>query len=216
MRCSPHGSATIPKTTWPKVETHDGRDVLWAEQGPFALALTAGANGSEAYGKRSVGCLGVSDGWQDFNRNGRMTWTQTKQVQAPSRLAGRTQPGRAPVRSASQPPRKRRRPYRRPRSWTISTRRSKRTRSPGRAGCASAAPCHFRRPDRRPACALGNGHQGPSGPDAWRRDCEPQFLGRHEHQPRRLSSRLAARSRADGQGAGYGLVSATRARSCAI
>ncbi|HML92910.1 glycoside hydrolase family 15 protein [Methyloceanibacter sp.] len=56
--------------------THDGRAVLWAKQGPFALALTAaGANGSEAYGKRSVGCLGISDGWQDFDRNGRMTWT---------------------------------------------------------------------------------------------------------------------------------------------
>ncbi|MEM7192521.1 MAG: glycoside hydrolase family 15 protein, partial [Pseudomonadota bacterium] len=58
------------------VGTHDGNNTLWAEQGPFALALTAaGPNGTTAYGRRSVGCLGVSDGWQDFNRNGRMTWT---------------------------------------------------------------------------------------------------------------------------------------------
>ncbi len=55
--------------------THDGRRVLWAEQGPFALALSAiDQNGADALGRRSVGCLEVSDGWQDFNRNGRMTW----------------------------------------------------------------------------------------------------------------------------------------------
>jgi glucoamylase len=57
------------------VATHDSRGVLWAEQGPFALALSAiDANGTDDYGRRSVGCLGVSDGWQDFDRNGRMTW----------------------------------------------------------------------------------------------------------------------------------------------
>ncbi len=55
--------------------THDGRAVLWAEQGPFALALSAiDEDGADAFGRRSVGCLAVSDGWQDFNRNGRMTW----------------------------------------------------------------------------------------------------------------------------------------------
>jgi glucoamylase len=57
------------------VSTHDGRGVLWAEQGPFALALSAmGPDGADAFLRRSVGCLEVSDGWQDFNRNGRMTW----------------------------------------------------------------------------------------------------------------------------------------------
>ncbi len=57
------------------VATHDGRGVLWAEQGPFALALSAvDDDGADAFGRRSVGCLAVSDGWQDFNRNGRMTW----------------------------------------------------------------------------------------------------------------------------------------------
>ena len=55
--------------------THDGRKVLWAEQGPFALALCAvDEDGADAWGRRSVGCLEVSDGWQDFNHDGRMTW----------------------------------------------------------------------------------------------------------------------------------------------
>jgi glucoamylase len=57
------------------VATHDARRVLWAEQGPFALALSCiDENGADGFGRRSVGCLEVSDGWQDFNRNGRMTW----------------------------------------------------------------------------------------------------------------------------------------------
>lgn len=54
---------------------HDGRHVLWAEQGPFAVSLSASdESAAEGFGRRSVGCLEVSDGWQDFNRNGRMTW----------------------------------------------------------------------------------------------------------------------------------------------
>ncbi len=57
------------------VAGHCGRTVLWAEQGPFGLALSAAdENGADAWGRCSVGCLEVSDGWQDFNRNGRMTW----------------------------------------------------------------------------------------------------------------------------------------------
>ena len=57
------------------VGARDGRGVLWAEQGPFALALSAIApDGTDAFGRCSVGSLGVSDGWQDFDRNGRMTW----------------------------------------------------------------------------------------------------------------------------------------------
>jgi len=54
---------------------HNGRRVLWAEQGPFGLALLAAAPGvRDAFGKISAGCSGASDGWQDFNRNRRMTW----------------------------------------------------------------------------------------------------------------------------------------------
>ena len=57
------------------VANHNGRAVLWAEQGPFGLALSAvDANGADAWRRCSVGGLEVSDGWQDFNRNGRMTW----------------------------------------------------------------------------------------------------------------------------------------------
>jgi glucoamylase len=57
------------------VATHNGRTVLWAEQGPFGLALSAvAADGIDAWRRCSVGCLAASDGWQDFNRHGRMTW----------------------------------------------------------------------------------------------------------------------------------------------
>ena len=57
------------------VASHNGRTVLWAEQGPFGLALSAADNnGADAWRRCSVGCLETSDGWQDFNRNGRMTW----------------------------------------------------------------------------------------------------------------------------------------------
>jgi glucoamylase len=54
---------------------HNGRSILWAEQGPFGLALSAaGDDGADVWGRCSVGCLEVSDGWQDFHLHGRMTW----------------------------------------------------------------------------------------------------------------------------------------------
>ncbi|MDE2167202.1 MAG: glycosyl hydrolase [Alphaproteobacteria bacterium] len=57
------------------VGSHGGRAMLWAEQGPFGLALGAATtDGAVAWRRCSVGCLEVSDGWQDFNRHGRMTW----------------------------------------------------------------------------------------------------------------------------------------------
>jgi len=50
-----------------------GRPVLWAEQGPFGLALAAvDGDGAPALQQRSVGCVGESDGWQDFKRYGGM------------------------------------------------------------------------------------------------------------------------------------------------
>ncbi len=51
------------------------RRVLWAEQGPFGLALAA-ADGQQrdAIRRASAGSVGVSDGWQDFSRHGAMTW----------------------------------------------------------------------------------------------------------------------------------------------
>lgn len=55
--------------------THNGRRVLWAERGPFGLALVAADEAQcDAWGATSVGYVGSSDGWQDFNRNGRLCW----------------------------------------------------------------------------------------------------------------------------------------------
>jgi len=57
------------------VGRHNGRTVLWAEQGPFGLALAASAkDGADVWGRCSAGCLETSDGWQDFAQHGRMTW----------------------------------------------------------------------------------------------------------------------------------------------
>ncbi len=54
---------------------HRGHRVLWAEQGPFALALAAVTpDQQDAWGRASCGFVGASDGWQDFARNGAMTW----------------------------------------------------------------------------------------------------------------------------------------------
>lgn len=55
-------------------ECHRGRKLLWAEQGPFGLALGAvDEAGESAIGRASVGYAGSSDLWQDFHANGRMT-----------------------------------------------------------------------------------------------------------------------------------------------
>ncbi|HEY8857130.1 MAG TPA: glycoside hydrolase family 15 protein [Rugosibacter sp.] len=57
------------------IGSHHGRKVLWAKQGPFALALaTVNAKQIDAWGASSVGYVGASDGWQDFARNGALTW----------------------------------------------------------------------------------------------------------------------------------------------
>lgn len=54
---------------------HGGRGVLWADRGPFGLALLARtADGGDAMGAASAGYVGTSDGWQDFAANGRMAW----------------------------------------------------------------------------------------------------------------------------------------------
>jgi len=53
----------------------EGRPLLWAEQGPFGLALAAvDREHRPALLQRSVGRVGASDGWQDFQRNGCMSW----------------------------------------------------------------------------------------------------------------------------------------------
>jgi len=52
-----------------------GRTVLAAEQGPFGLALAAAdEDQNDAWLSASAGYVGASDGWQDFQRNGAMTW----------------------------------------------------------------------------------------------------------------------------------------------
>ena len=54
---------------------HGGRRVLWAEQGPFGLALAAvDGHQRDAWGATSAGCVGASDGWQDFDQHGALTW----------------------------------------------------------------------------------------------------------------------------------------------
>ncbi len=58
-----------------EVADYGGRRVLSAQQGPFALALAAVTGAQrEAFGRASAGYVGASDGWQDFARNGAMTW----------------------------------------------------------------------------------------------------------------------------------------------
>jgi glucoamylase len=52
-----------------------GRRILWAEQGPFGLALAAvDSKQRDAWQETSAGFVGSSDGWQDFNRNGALHW----------------------------------------------------------------------------------------------------------------------------------------------
>ena len=51
------------------------RRVLGAAQGPFGLALAVVDEAQkDALGEASAGYVGVSDGWQDFHRNGALTW----------------------------------------------------------------------------------------------------------------------------------------------
>jgi glucoamylase len=53
----------------------EGHPVLWAGQYPFGLALTAfDRDGRPGLMQRSVGLVGISDGWQDFHQNCAMTW----------------------------------------------------------------------------------------------------------------------------------------------
>jgi glucoamylase len=57
------------------VSAHRGRTVLWAERDPYGLALAAVTPAQrDAFGRGSAGCVGISDGWQDFARHGALTW----------------------------------------------------------------------------------------------------------------------------------------------
>ena len=58
-----------------EVSRYRGRRVLWAEQGPFGLALAAvDAQQRDALRRGSAGYVGSSDGWQDFARHHLMQW----------------------------------------------------------------------------------------------------------------------------------------------
>jgi glucoamylase len=62
------GRGNLAEVAW-----HQGRRVLWAEQGPFGLALLAvNRDFADALRTGSAGYVGASDGWQDFARDGRM------------------------------------------------------------------------------------------------------------------------------------------------
>ncbi|WP_049871027.1 glycoside hydrolase family 15 protein [Sideroxydans lithotrophicus] len=58
-----------------EVGSYRNHRVLWAEQGPYGLALAA-ADGRQrdAWFRAGAGYVGASDGWQDFSRHGRMEW----------------------------------------------------------------------------------------------------------------------------------------------
>ncbi len=56
-----------------------GRTILWAEQGPFGLALAAVDETQEpAWGAASAGYVGENDGWQLFNRHGTLARCYTE------------------------------------------------------------------------------------------------------------------------------------------
>lgn len=58
-----------------EIQRHGTRRVLAAEQGPFGLALAAVDDAQQdVFGRASAGYVGESDGWQDFDRNGALTW----------------------------------------------------------------------------------------------------------------------------------------------
>jgi glucoamylase len=71
---APHLGGTGHDNT-ARVDAHRGRAMLWAEQGPFGLAMAAvDMHQRDAWGAVSAGYVGASDGWQDFERNGAMRW----------------------------------------------------------------------------------------------------------------------------------------------
>jgi glucoamylase len=71
---APHLGGT-GMNNYAEVAEHGGRRLLWAHQGPYALALAAATHQQrDAWGRCSAGYVGISDGWQDFARNSAMSW----------------------------------------------------------------------------------------------------------------------------------------------
>jgi glucoamylase len=70
---APHlGNRGYGNTAW--VDEHKGVPMLFAERDGNALALGCSA----PWRARSVGYVGVSDGWQDLSRHKRLTWAYTR------------------------------------------------------------------------------------------------------------------------------------------
>lgn len=66
-----------------------GRRALWAQQGPFGLALMAVNEAqSDVFGHCSAGYTGISDGWQDFDRHGQLQSRYTRAGPGQVALAG--------------------------------------------------------------------------------------------------------------------------------
>jgi glucoamylase len=58
-----------------EIQRYGTRRVLAAEQGPFGIALAAVDEAqNDVFDAASAGYVGESDGWQDFHRNGALTW----------------------------------------------------------------------------------------------------------------------------------------------
>lgn len=91
---SPHlGGSGRDNLAWSA--DYRGRRLLWAEQGPFGLALAAvDREFRNAYAKTSAGYVGASDGWQDFTAHGRLTWEYSQAGPGNVALAGEL-PGHA-------------------------------------------------------------------------------------------------------------------------
>ena len=78
---APHlGFSGLHGRAW--VGSHKGRPMLFAQNGPWALALASDPSPL----RQGVGYVGASDGWQDFHANGRMAWTY--QQAGPGNVAG--------------------------------------------------------------------------------------------------------------------------------
>ena len=70
---APHlGNRGGGNTAW--IGDYKGVPMLFAQRGSYALALACSA----PWRNRSVGFVGVSDGWQDLSRHKRMTWQYTR------------------------------------------------------------------------------------------------------------------------------------------
>lgn len=73
-----------------EVFTNRGRTLLCADRNSMALALSAvDEDQRDAWRSASAGYVGFSDGWQDFNRHGTMTWQHPRAGPGNVALMGR-------------------------------------------------------------------------------------------------------------------------------